>query len=212
MTAMSREDAGTRHARRLRDQGRLPAVIYGHGEGTVSISLDQHDVELALQHGARTMNVKIDGKPEQQCLIKDVQYDFLDTTPIHLDLTRVDLHERVQVTVGIELRGTPKGVAQGGVLDQVMAEIEVECMVSNIPDTYNPLVAELDIGDTLQVKDLDLGEGVKALADPEEVICTVQVLAEEVEPEEDVEVEVGEEEEPERIGRVRKEDEEESSD
>lgn len=206
MKAEVRSKSGTRDARRLRDAGALPAVIYGHGEGVESVSLVFHEVELALSHGARILNVECGGRA-QQCLIKDVQYDHLGTTPIHLDLARVDLNERVQVTVGIELRGTPKGVTYGGILDQHISEIEVDCLVTQIPDTLHPLVAELAVGDSLFVKDLQVEEGVKILLDPDEKICTVQALAEEEEPEE-AEVDADASAEPERIGRVRKDDEE----
>ena len=202
-----RTATGTRVARALRAAGKLPAVIYGHGEKPESITLEQHEVEVALAHGARTLEVQI-GKNKKPYLIKKVQYDHFATTPIHLDLTRVDLTELVRVRVGIELRGTPKGIADGGILDQLMAELEVECTVTVIPDTLHPLVTDLGVGDSLLVKDLELPEGVAALADAEDRVATVKVLAIHEEETETPEQE-GEEssEEPERIGRVRKDDE-----
>jgi len=201
--------AGTRDARKLREQGRLPAIIYGHGETPETISLNLHDVEVGLAHGVRTMGVVVDGK-KGQYLIKEVQYDHLDHTPIHMDLTRVNMNERVTVSVGIELRGTPEGTHEGGILDQHMAQIEVECLVSQIPETFHPLVNHLNVGDTLLVKDLEPPAGVTVLADPEERVCTVRAKAAAAATEEEEEAE-GEEEavaEPERIGRVRKDEEE----
>ncbi len=207
-----RKELGTRPSRKLRDLGRLPAVIYGHGEKPEAITLDRHDVEVGLAHGVRTMKVVINGK-KGQYLIKEIQYDHLDQTPIHMDLTRVNLNESVTVTVGIELRGTPKGSHEGGILDQHLAQIEVECLVSQIPQTFHPLVTELGVGDSLLVKELELPAGVKVLTDAEERICTVRAKAVAVEEEE--ETPEGEEEtsaEPQRIGRVRKDEEESGAD
>lgn len=205
LKAESRTSLGTRAARALRDEGRLPAIIYGHGEPPEAVSLARHDVEVALGHGARTLQVKLGGEAKQY-LIKDVQYDHLDHEPIHLDLTRVDINERVTVRVGIELRGVPNGVSEGGVLDQHMADIEVECLVAEIPDTLHPVVTDLGLEDSLLVKDLELPPGVESLADPDERVATVRALMAAAEPEPTEEVEEATEE-PERIGRVRKEEE-----
>jgi large subunit ribosomal protein L25 len=192
----------------MRAAGRLPAVIYGHGEPPESVSLTHHEVEVALAHGARTLQVDLNGAVKPY-LIKEVQYDHLVTNLVHLDLARVDLHERVRVRVGIELRGVPKGIHEGGVLDQQMAQIEVECVVTEIPDTLHPVVTHLALGDSLTVKDLQFPPGVVAMADPNERIATVRLLAVEVvAPVAPVEGEVAAVAEPERIGRVRKEDEE----
>jgi len=207
LTAEPRPVSGTREAKRLRAIGRVPAVIYGHNEPPESISFLLHDVEWALQHGARTLPVTT-GKGMKQYLIKEVQYDHLGATPIHLDLARVDLDERVQVQVGIELRGTPKGVAEGGTLDQYLASIEVECLVTAIPDTLHPMVTELGLGDVLLVKDLELPPGVVALTAPEDRIAAVREVMVEAEAEAEEEAPAEGAGEPERIGRVRKEDEE----
>ena len=202
-----RTATGTGAARALRASGKLPAVIYGHGEKPESITLEQHEVEVALAHGARTLEVQL-GKKKKPYLIKEVQYDHLATTPIHLDLARVDLTELVRVRVGIELRGTPKGIADGGMLDQMMADLEVECTVTAIPDTLHPLVTGLELGDSLLVRDLELPEGVTAMAGPDDRVAVVKVLAiHEEEPETPVEESEESSAEPERIGRVRKDDE-----
>ena len=205
--AEPRATSGTRTARALRAVGRLPAVIYGHGEPPETVSLGHHEVEVALAHGARTLQVDLNGAVKPY-LIKAVQYDHLATNLVHLDLARVDLHERVRVRVGIELRGIPKGIHDGGILDQQMAQIEVECLVTEIPDTLHPVVTHLALGDSLLVKDLPLPPGVTALADSNERIATVRLLAAEVvaavAPVEGAEAVA----EPERIGRIKKEVEE----
>lgn len=209
ITAEPRPKPGTKRAKTLRADGRLPAIIYGHGETPAPISLAAHEVEIALAHGARTLDVQFGGETKPY-LIKEVQYDHLQVSPIHMDLARVDLTERVRVSVGIQLRGVPKGVAEGGVLDQQMGEIEVECVVTNIPDTLHPNVMHLGVGESLLVKDLKLPEGVTPLADPNDRIATVRVLAEEA-PTAAAPVEGETAAEPERIGRVRKDEEAEEA-
>jgi len=170
--------------------------------------LEHHEVVVALAHGARTLQVDLNGSVKPY-LIKEAQYDHLATNLVHLDLARVDLHERVKVRVGIELRGIAKGIHEGGVLDQQMAQIEVECVVTEIPGTFHPLVTHLALGDSLLVKDLQLPPGVVALADPNERIATVRLIAAEVvAPVAPIEGEAATTAEPERIGRVRKDDEE----
>ncbi len=208
LTGEPRNALGTRAAQCVRAEGRLPTVIYGHGKAPVTISLVQHEVEVALAHGARTMEVEIEGSAAPY-LIKAVQYDHLGATPIHMDLTRVDLTERVRVRVGIEPRGVPKGTHEGGVLDMVMADLEIECLVTAIPDTLHPVVTELGLGESLHVKDLELPEGVVALAGPEDRVATVRVLAVHAAEVAETEAEEVEEKEaePERIGRVRKDEE-----
>lgn len=205
LKAEPRQAAGTRIARRLRASGRLPLIIYGHGEPPESISLDQAEVESALLHGVRTLELDLNGA-KRPYLIKEVQYDHLDRLPIHIDLTRVDLNERVTVRVAIELRGIPQGVSEGGVLDQLMQHLDVECLVTDIPRTLHPPVNELGVGDSVMVKDLDLPDGVTALSGSDDVVATVRALLTEEESEESAE-EAGESAQPERIGRVRKDEE-----
>jgi len=199
-----RSKIGTKYARRLRAAGQLPAIIYGHQEDPVAIALPAHELEVELQHGARVLQVDLDESPNQY-LIKSVQYDHLGTTPVHLDLMRVNLDERVTVKVGIELRGTPKGVSDGGVLEQNLNELEIECLVAQIPETLRPNVSHLEIGDALLVQNLELPEGVMPTAGPEEKVATVRVQAEELEAE--PEAEGAEAAQPEVIGRAKKEDE-----
>jgi len=204
LEAKARQPLGTRVVRKLRKTGVLPAIIYGHKEPPEAVSLTTHDVEVALAHGARILQVSVGGKL-RPCLIKEVQYDHLFRSPIHMDLTRVDLTERVKVRVGVELKGVPKGVSDGGVLDQHMGEIEIECLVTEIPGTLHPFVGNMALGESLLVKDLVLPPGVNALAEPDERIATVRELEEA--PAAAVPVEGAEGvAEPERIGRVRKEE------
>ena len=208
MKAELRKPSGTRAACTLRREGRVPAILYGHKEEPVAVSLPAHDLAVALGHGAHLLELDVKGS-STRCLIKDVQYDHLDEDPIHVDLVRVSLDERVQVVMPIELRGVPAGVNEGGVLDQILGEVEVDCLVTEIPEAIRVRVTSLGLNESLRLKDLDLPEGVRALAEPDDPVCTVRPLGEE--PEEEAVAEKGEAE-PEVIGREEKEQPEDKAD
>ncbi len=206
LKANRREKTGTGFCRKLRERGDLPGVIYGHGEDPEHIAFSAHDFVLHLHHGARVLHVDVDGK-KGDYLIKDVQYDYLDKDPIHVDFARVDLSEKVTVEVAVEIKGIAKGIADGGVLDHVLDTITVECKASDIPGTLHVSVANLGIDDDLCVKDLEFPDGVTSLTDPDEKIAICRTLTEK--PEEEEAEEGAESSEPEVIGK-KAEDEESS--
>jgi large subunit ribosomal protein L25 len=203
LTATKRTESGTRNARALRKAGLLPAVLYGHGEGTVALTLHEHEVEVALIHGERLLEIELDGK-RQNVLINDMQYDTWGQKILHVDLTRVSLDELVIVTVKITLVGTPIGVDEGGSLQQVMPSTDIQCRVDQIPEEIRIQVNALNIDDAIHLSDIELPEGAELLADGEALVCNVVTIAEEVEAEVVEEAEGGAE--PEVIG-ARPEDE-----
>ncbi len=175
-----REKLGTRQARRLRRDNLIPAIAYGHGEENQAVSLSARDIELAIRHGEHLVKCELDGK-EHNFLIKDVQYDFMGQTVIHVDLARVNLDERVNITVPIVLRGVPVGVeSEEGVLRQQLATLSIQCVVTNIPEELRVSVLEMHVGDLLRVADLELPEGVTTTEETEAVVASVSVVAEEV--------------------------------
>lgn len=202
--AIKRTTSGTKIARRLRKSGQLPAIIYGHGEPPQSISLPTRDVCNELHHGSHLLRLRIDGT-EEQFFIKEVQYDYLGTNPMHLDLTRVNLDEKVKVTVAIELKGVPVGVKEGGVLDQLLGDLEVECVVTQIPEILRPNVTQLGLSESLHVKEIEYPEGVVPVTPGDEVVCTVRALVEPGEDEEEAEGEGGTAE-PELIRKPKEEE------
>lgn len=179
MSATPRSEKGSRAVKRLRDAGLVPCVIYGHKEAVIPVTLPKRELAHHLSHGAHVFNLSVEGKNEQ-VLVKDVQYDYLGSDVIHVDFNRVSADERVQVTVPLELKGTPKGEADGGVLQQIIAELEVECLVLEIPDLIRHNVAEMALNDVLHIKDLKLPTGVKALQDGELIVAMVKEIVEEV--------------------------------
>lgn len=176
-----RDKLGSRASQRLRENNLIPGIIYGHGRENIPVSLPAHDIELAIQHGEHLIEGELDGKKEN-FLIKDMQYDYLGHQLIHVDLTRVSLHERVEVTVPIVLRGTPVGVeSEGGVMSQHLTELDIQCLVTNIPEELRVSVSDMHVNDVLRVADLQLPEGVTTSEDPETVIASITVVEEEVE-------------------------------
>ena len=201
VTAEPRDQLGSRANKRLRDSGKLPGVIYGHKLAVVPITLPKKEVVKHLDHGTHLFALTIaaagggTGGQAENVLVKDVQYDHLGMEVIHVDFARVDLTERVEVTVALELKGDPKGEAEGGVLTQVVSELEIECVVTDIPDAIRHNVSDMALDSVLHLKDITLPPGAKALQDPELILATVKVL-------EDQEAVEGESAEPEVIGKA----------
>lgn len=177
LKAVRRSEQGTHQVRRLRKSGRLPAIIYGHKEEPIPVSMDKHDLVEAVHHGARLLELDIEGQ-DQNVLIKQVQYDHLGQDIIHVDLTRVRLDERVEVTVPVVLRGKPSGAEEGGVVTQLVAAVRVECLVTAIPEEIRASIAGLKIGDSIKAGQLVLPPGATLLLDPETLICTVSLITE----------------------------------
>jgi large subunit ribosomal protein L25 len=204
--ASKRIQIGSRVVSRLRKEGMIPAVIYGHGQATESITLNEHEVELTVRRGERLLELDLEGRKET-AMVKEVQYDTYGQRILHIDLARVNLDERVHVTVPIILKGTPAGVSeQGGMLQQVAGEVTIEVTVRAMPEHIDVLVGKMKVGDHLTMADLPLPAEAKLLDDPELMVAIVTVVAEEEEaaPAEG-------EAQPEVIGEKKEEEGEESA-
>jgi large subunit ribosomal protein L25 len=178
ITVKPRSELGSRANKRLRDAGLIPGVIYGHKEAVVPVTLPKKETVNHLRHGAHVFDLAVDGKSEK-CLVKEVQYDHLGIEVLHVDFARVSLDEKVEVTVAVELKGEPKGEKDGGVLQQIINELQVECLVTDIPDRIVHNVSEMALDDVLHVKDLQLPNGVRPLADGEQIVAQVKEIKEE---------------------------------
>ena len=201
ITAQPRSGLGSRRVKRLRDQGLIPGVVYGHKEAVVPVTLPKKELTTHIDRGAHVFDLSLDGKSEK-VLVKDVQYDHLGLEILHIDFARVSLDERVEVTVPLELKGEPKGEAEGGVLQQIVAELEIECVVTDIPDRITHNVSEMGIDDALHIKDLQLPPGARALQDEDLIVAMVKVVSDE----ETAPAAEGETAEPEVIGRKPEDD------
>jgi large subunit ribosomal protein L25 len=198
---------GTRAARRLRAQGRVPAILYGHKQANQPITLARDDVWNMIKKGTHLAQLNL-GETTEMALVRDVQWDHLGKEIIHLDFYRVDANERVSTTVPITIHGTAAGLHEGGMLELPVHSLSIECLVTQIPDSIRVDVSELHIGGMIHVRDLNLPEGVKVEDDPDQVVAHVVLRKVEVEPA-PVAAEPAQAE-PEVIGRKEKKDEEEA--
>jgi large subunit ribosomal protein L25 len=206
LTTQKREGRGSQKARRLRKEGHIPAVVYGHQEATLSVSLSAEDFLKAVRQGARVVDLRFDGELEK-ALIKDIQWDHLGHDVLHVDFERVAADERIVVTVPVELRGTAPGVSGGGVLDQPLHTLSVECPAISVPTSIRVNINELQLDSAIYVRDLTLPEGVKVMTDPDAIV--VHVTAPAVEAEAPA-APAAESAEPEVIGRQKGAEEEEA--
>ncbi len=200
LKALPRTDTGKGAARKLRAQGRLPAVIYGKDMEARGISLDLQEAGHLFQQIAvenTILDLLVDGEEEPiQTLIREIQTLPHKPGLLHVDFLRIQKGVAVEVEIPVSLEGMPVGVREsGGVLEQLINELRVKCIPSMIPEVVSLDVTGLAIGDSLHVSDIDLGEGVGILVDPDRTVCSVHVPKIEV-PEEEPEEEEVEEEEP----------------
>jgi large subunit ribosomal protein L25 len=196
ITAEARESTGKGVARKLRQAGRIPAVLYGQGHDGVSLSLDSYELnQLLSTTGARTSVLELEVKGgersgRQNVLIKEVQKHPYKDLILHMDLLEVAMDQVISVMVPIEIVGTAKGVKlDGGILEMKRRELEISCLPNVIPDMITYDVSELEIGDTVHVEDLTVAAGITIPHDTNFTILTIVAAAVEPEPAEEEEVE-----------------------
>lgn len=212
-----RETRGSRASRRMRRGGRIPAVVYGGGKDTVPIEIDRKSLlDLLKQTGGENavFLLKLAGSgKERHTMIREIDIDPVNREVRHLDFQRVLMTEKVRVQVPIEISGVPQGVKnEGGVLDFVHREVEVECLPGDIPRHLTLDVSALHIGQHLEASAIELPDSVTLIDEPSRVLVSIAQprLAVEAEAEEGAEELLeAEREEPEVIRRGRAEDEDE---
>ena len=182
--AQTRPDTsrGKNEARRLRARGRVPGVLYGAKKETVAVSLDPKQISRILQSatGHNTIfELAVDGE-KARVMIVDWQYDPMYGALLHIDLKRIAMDEKIKVKVPIHLVGEAEGVKQqGGILDQVLREVEVECLPGDIPSHIDADVTQLVFGTVLRVSDLDHGGKLKFLTDGGQTVAHITSVKEE---------------------------------
>jgi large subunit ribosomal protein L25 len=163
-----REGCGKAAARRVRTQGGVPAILYGSGLEPVPLAIDRLSLERALRTGANTL-IDLKGLKDfkgKLVLIKEVQRDPVSQRLIHCDVYAVDAKKKLHISVPVYFVGKPSGVEkQGGILETLALEVEVTCLPFSIPDRISVDVSDLEIGDTVHLRDLTLPEGVEAVTD-----------------------------------------------
>lgn len=180
LSAEKREGTGKGVARKLRQAGKVPAVLYGREMDAVHIALDAHEADLLFRSipvDNTIIELKVEGTKEpHQTLVREIQTHPYKGTLIHVDFLRIQAGVKVEVNVPVHLVGTPIGVKdEGGVLDQTVYDLPVACIPSAIPESFEVDVSHLAVNDVLHVSDLEIGEGVEVLLPGERTICSVSV-------------------------------------
>jgi large subunit ribosomal protein L25 len=202
----SRTSEGSRAARRLRRSGRVPGVLYGGGGESLGFDVDARDLRLALASSGAVMDLSFDGDKATPVVLKEAQRDPVRGVTVHIDLLRVRLDQAIHAVVPLELSGTEDapGVKEGGVLEQVTRELNVEALPTMIPESIAHDIGAMQIGDSIGLAAVAIPEGVTLLDDVEEtVVATLSPPRLQVEEEEEVEAEtelVGEGAEPGEAG------------
>jgi large subunit ribosomal protein L25 len=200
LNVTSRTAEGSRAARRLRRGGRVPGIVYGGGAEAIGIEVDARELRHALAASGAVLDLSVDGGKATPVVLKDAQRDPVRGETSHVDLLRVRLDEKIRTVVPVELSGSEDapGVKQGGVLEQIARELEVEALPTAIPESIVHAVGEMEIGDTIMLSAVAAPEGVTLLGDLEEtVLATLSPPKLQTEVEEEIESEtevVGEEE------------------
>ena len=168
-------------SKQVRNEGKIPAVIYGKGSETIPLIIDPVELKkaLATDSGRNTLldlEIDADGKVIKKfTLLKDIQIDYVSQKPIHLDFQVVTGDQKVEVEIPISLTGRAEGMKEGGILEESIRELIVECLPENIPNIIEFDISELQLGEGVHIRDLVLPEGVEALGNPDDLIASIQV-------------------------------------
>jgi large subunit ribosomal protein L25 len=179
--AQKNKGTGTRVARRLRKGGRIPAVIYGHKQAVVPVTLGHDDVLRMIKAPGHLAELDLGGTTET-VLIRDVQWDHLGKEVLHLDFARVNAEEIIETEVTIELRGVAPGIAGGGVLEHLVHTLTIKCPAGAIPDSIKVDVSGLQVDQGIHVRDIKLPPNVTADVDPDLLLVHVVSRSAETEP------------------------------
>lgn len=202
LNAEKREGKGKGAARKLRQAGRVPAVVYGRDMDAVHISVSAHEADhlfRSISVDNTIVEIAVDGeKDTYETLVREIQSHPWKATLVHIDFLRIQKGVAVEVDIPVHLVGTPKGVKQdSGVLEQIIHDLPVRCIPSMIPESFEVDVSGLEVNDVLHISDIEFGEGIEVMISDERTICSVAPPRLEEEPETDEDAEEGE---PELVG------------
>lgn len=185
----SRELTGTSNARRMRKAGVVPAIVYSRGAETIHLSIKDTNVRK-LHNYVGMVELICSNGDKKTVVLKEMQIHPLSLKPLHIDFREVKSDEIISVIVPVECVGEPAGLRQGGQLESVMHEIEIQCLPAVVPQVIQIDVSELALDQTFCIKDLVLAEGLEAIGDEEQIIChvrTPRTQVEEVDADEEAE-------------------------
>lgn len=169
-----REKTGKEEAKKLRQKGYIPAVIYGRkGNRTVAVKAKEFEKVFDEIGEHSIINLKIDEIGNTEVIIKDFQLDPVRRNIIHIDFLEFERDKLLKTEVPIKILGTSKGVKKGGILETFLRDLEIECLPRNIPDFIPINIDELDIGDSVHVRDIKTAEGIRIVDNPDQVVITI---------------------------------------
>lgn len=211
LVAEPRQESGKNVTRKMRAAGRVPAVVYGHGETTRMLSVDAHELDLLFKkvHWENTIvELAIEGeRTPVRTLVREVQAHAHKPFIFHVDFQQIHAGELVHVSVPIRLHGNAPGLKEGGVMMQTETDLDIRCTPDNIPEFIEVDVSGLQIGDSIHLRDIKLPEGVEAEIDAERTICSVTPPTVSATAATDEEAPEAADGEPEVIGRPADEEE-----
>ncbi len=193
LAAVKRGETGKGAARKIRSAGRIPAVVYGRNLDAMSLTVDSHEALRLFQSISvenTIISLSIDGEEEMDILVREVQSHPFRTELIHVDFYQIQRGVALEVDIPVVLMGTAEGVRTGdGIMDQTVHDIRVKCIPSLIPTSFEVDVTLLEVGDSLHVSDITIGEGIELITDVGQTICSVALpkVVEVEEPEEELE-------------------------
>lgn len=177
LKGIRRERTGSRYARRNRAAGQLPGVLYGHGQDPVAVALEAIQTIRYVESGEKVFTLDLDGNKDQTVILKDVQFDYLGTNIVHIDLARVDLNEIITSPVSIRLVGEPVGMKKAGnILTHPATTLEIRCTVANLPDHIDVSIANLDVGMSIHARDITLPAGLTLADDPDAIVAAIKEI------------------------------------
>ena len=174
LSAIEREKTGKGPSRRYRMQGFIPAIMYGY-KGNKNIAVKRSEFESIFEEiGEHSIiSLSLNGKEKIDVIVKDYQLDPVKKNLIHLDFLEVESGKALRTEIPIKIVGDSKGIRKGGILEEFIKEIEIECLPKDLPEYIEIDITDLDVGDSFHVGDLKVKEGIKILSNPEQVILTI---------------------------------------
>ena len=181
LTANARKVFGSADSRRQRRDGKIPAVIYGHGE-PVGLLIDAHEfnTKFITVSESTIINLQLDGE-NHDVLIRDYQEDTISGAITHVDFYEIERGKTLRTNVGLHLTGAAVGIREGGILESFVHELEVECLPKDLPGSIDVDITDLELGHSIHVRDLAVPSGVQILNSTDQVICTIAHKRAEVE-------------------------------
>ena len=177
-----RERKGKEANKKLKANGMVPAILYGGEKDNISLTINAKELAKVISaRGNAIISMTLTDSMQETVVLKDWQLHPYNGTILHADFYRISLDESIEANVSVEIVGVASGQKMGGILDILLREIEIRALPLQVPDKFEINVSHLEIGDIIHVRDIQMGEGIEILSDPEQVIVTLVIPTAEVE-------------------------------